>query len=38
MHGPAVLADGFRTESAIEIALFHSLGNLPVPKLTHRFH
>ena len=31
-------AYGFRTENAIEIALFHSLGNLPEPKLTHRFH
>ncbi len=28
---------GFRTEQAIEIALFHALGKLPEPKLTHRF-
>lgn len=30
-------AYGFRTYEAIEIALYHQLGNLPEPKLTHRF-
>jgi len=30
-------AYGFRTENAIEIALFHSLGDLPEPEFTHRF-
>lgn len=28
---------GFRTEKAIETALYHALGNLPEPKRTHRF-
>ena len=28
---------GFRTYEAIEIALYHNLGALPEPKLTHRF-
>ena len=28
---------GFRTAEAIEIALFHTLGELPEPKFTHRF-
>ncbi len=28
---------GFRTEQGIEIVLFHTLGKLPEPKLTHRF-
>jgi len=28
---------GFRTFGAIEIALYHTLGNLPEPQLTHRF-
>ena len=28
---------GFRTEQGIGIALFHTLGKLPEPKLTHRF-
>lgn len=30
-------AYGFRTFSAMEIALFHQLGKLPEPKLTHTF-
>ncbi len=30
-------AYGFRTYEAIEIALYHSLGKLPEPNLTHRF-
>lgn len=30
-------AYGFRTYEAIEIALFHTLGNLPEPNLTHEF-
>lgn len=30
-------AYGFRTFKAAEIALYHSLGALPEPKLTHRF-
>ena len=30
-------AYGFRTYQAIEIALYHALGDLPVPKTTHRF-
>lgn len=30
-------AFGFRTFKAIEIALYHSLGDLPEPELTHRF-
>lgn len=30
-------AYGFRTFDAIEIALYHTLGNLPEPELTHRF-
>lgn len=28
---------GFRTYKAMEIALYHSLGRLPEPELTHRF-
>ena len=28
---------GFRTYAALEIALYHSLGNLPSPPLTHTF-
>ena len=28
---------GFRTQEAYETALFHNLGALPEPKLTHRF-
>ena len=28
---------GFRTYRAMEIALYHTLGNLPEPNLTHRF-
>ena len=28
---------GFRTDKAREIALFHVLGKLPEPELTHRF-
>jgi transposase len=28
---------GFRTDEALELALFHSLGKLPEPELTHRF-
>ena len=30
-------AYGFRTYHGIEIALYHALGNLPVPNFTHRF-
>jgi transposase len=30
-------AYGFRTYGAIETALYHQLGNLPEPKLTHNF-
>ena len=30
-------AYGFRTSQGIEIALYHQLGNLPEPKLTHDF-
>ena len=30
-------AYGFRTFDAAEIALYHTLGNLPVPKSAHRF-
>jgi len=30
-------AYGFRTFRALEIALYHALGDLPEPKLTHRF-
>jgi transposase len=30
-------AYGFRTFKAIETALYHRLGELPEPKLTHRF-
>jgi len=30
-------AYGFRTFRALEIALYHTLGDLPEPKLTHRF-
>lgn len=30
-------ASGFRTFSAMEVALYHELGDLPQPKLTHRF-
>ncbi len=28
---------GFRSDKLREIALYHSLGNLPVPEVTHRF-
>jgi len=28
---------GFRTFDAMEVALYHNLGRLPEPKLTHRF-
>ena len=28
---------GFRTFRGIEIALYHAMGDLPEPKLTHRF-
>ncbi len=28
---------GFRTDKAREIALFHALGKLPEPQVTHRF-
>jgi transposase len=31
-------AFGFRTYRAIEIALYHTLGNLPEPKAAHRFN
>ncbi len=30
-------AYGFRTYEAIEIALYHTLGNLPEPNFTHEF-
>jgi len=30
-------AYGFRTFHALQIALYHTLGNLPVPELTHKF-
>lgn len=30
-------AFGFRTFAAIEVALYHQLGELPEPKVTHRF-
>jgi transposase len=30
-------AFGFRTFQAIEVALFHTLGDLPEPEMTHRF-
>nr|VFK20321.1 MAG: Transposase [Candidatus Kentron sp. LFY] len=30
-------AYGFRTYHGVEIALYHALGNLPVPKSTHEF-
>lgn len=30
-------AYGFRTYKCVEIALYHSLGNLPTPKVTHEF-
>ncbi len=29
---------GFRTYRGIEIALYHALGNLPTPPMTHRFY
>ena len=29
---------GFRTFRIAEIALYHTLGNLPEPQLTHKFH
>ena len=28
---------GFRGDKLREIALYHTLGNLPVPEITHRF-
>lgn len=31
------MAYGFRTYKALEIALYHTLGDLPEPKFTHRF-
>jgi hypothetical protein len=30
-------ASGFRTDHALEIALYHQLGNLPEPEFAHRF-
>ncbi len=30
-------AYGYRTFTALQVALYHTLGNLPEPKLTHRF-
>ena len=30
-------AYGFRTPRALELALYHTLGNLPEPVATHRF-
>lgn len=29
---------GFRSLNTLEVALYHALGNLPVPQLTHRFY
>ncbi len=29
---------GFSTFRSIEVALYHTLGNLPVPPATHRFY
>jgi len=31
-------AYGFRTYRCTEIALYHALGKLPTPKMTHRFY
>lgn len=31
-------AYGFRTFRALEVALYHDLGRLPVPEVTHRFY
>ena len=31
------IAYGFRTSGALEVALYHALGDLPEPELTHRF-
>ncbi|HIP38565.1 MAG TPA: ISL3 family transposase, partial [Desulfocapsa sulfexigens] len=28
---------GFRSDKLREIALYYTLGNLPVPEITHRF-
>ena len=30
-------AFGYRTCEALEVALYHTLGDLPEPELTHRF-
>jgi hypothetical protein len=30
-------AYGFRTQEAIETALYHQLGDLPEPEFTHKF-
>ena len=30
-------AYGFRTSEVLELALYHALGDLPEPHLTHRF-
>jgi transposase len=30
-------ADGFRTDKAMETALYHNLGKLPEPQITHKF-
>jgi transposase len=30
-------AYGFRTNEGVEVALYHRLGQLPEPKLSHRF-
>ena len=30
-------AYGFRTYASVEVALYHRLGKLPEPELTHRF-
>jgi hypothetical protein len=30
-------SDGFRTIRILELALYHSLGKLPQPELTHEF-
>ncbi|MFC4875769.1 hypothetical protein [Microbulbifer halophilus] len=29
---------GFRTYRRLEIALYHALGRLPVPEMSHRFY
>jgi len=31
------IADGLLTQTAVEVALYHTLGALPEPEWTHRF-